>query len=310
MSLINCFGIIVIDALGGPINDFPKHGQQVIAKNLRFYPGGGAANTSIALGKMGFAPKIFSKIGDDAFRTLIETEFRKHNVDYANMKISQQENTPFTYVAVHPNGQRSFIHTPDTNLSFSLNDIDMEQLLDTSFLIYNDLFVLPKIDAGDGVEILHEAQQRGVVTLLDECYGFGPRQDLLEALLPYTDYFMPSYDDMHLIYPDFDDKQMIEYFHGLGTKNVIIKKGPEGCVVSDAGQIDSIPAFPVEIVDTTGAGDCWDAGFIAALTKGKDIFSAARYGNFTASLCIGGVGGSAGILPYEKIEEKFKSRNV
>jgi 2-dehydro-3-deoxygluconokinase len=77
--------------------------------------------------------------------------------------------------------------------------------------------------------------------------------------------------------------------------------GADGCLVAGASGRRRVPALPTEIVDSTGAGDCWDAGFVAALATGEDVHTAALIGNAAASFCIRAVGGSAGVPLYAEV---------
>ena len=77
--------------------------------------------------------------------------------------------------------------------------------------------------------------------------------------------------------------------------------GAEGCLVAAENVREHLEALPTEVVDATGAGDCWDAGFVAALAHGSDVLSSARMGHAAASFCIQAVGGSAGVPTYERV---------
>ena len=78
-------------------------------------PGGGAANTGAALGQLGISVAVFSKVGQDTNGAFLRKELRKSGVDVRNVRTSKTETTPFTFVGIHPDGDRSFIHTPGCN---------------------------------------------------------------------------------------------------------------------------------------------------------------------------------------------------
>lgn len=307
MGRVNCLGLLVMDALSGPLPCYPQPGRvtQVVTKTVRFAAGGGAANTGGALGRLGVDTGVFSKVGDDVNGAFLLRELESVGVDTRGVRVTPGENTPFTFVGIHPDGERTFIHTPGTNLTFSPADVDLEPLLATDYLLYQDCWVLPSFDGAPGAALLAEAQRRGVITILDECWGMGPDRTIFEAMLPFCDYVLPSYDDMRFIYPDFSATEIAIHLLGLGVKVVVLKLGAEGCLLCCGDEQMLIPAFPVPVVDTTGAGDCWDAGFLAALALGeKDLLTAAKFGNACASFCIGAVGGTAGVPDYFIVRQR------
>jgi sugar/nucleoside kinase (ribokinase family) len=322
---IHCTGILVTDALSGPLAAYPvpRVRVQSVTQTVRFMAGGGAANTSGALGKMGLPAAAFSKVGDDPNGAFLIRELAQAGVDTSGIRVSAADSTPFTFVGIHPDGDRTFIHTPGANKTFCPADLDLERLFDCRYLLYQDLWVLPKLDGQPGADLLAEAQRRGVVTLLDECWGLGPNRDLYETMLPHCDYALPSLDDMRAIYPEQSPDAIADHILSLGAKTVVLKMGAEGCLVAQAkrGQTPisnseiglsphfiRIPSVATKVVDTTGAGDCFNAGFLAGLWQDMDLESCARMGAACASFCIEAVGGTTGIPSLDKVRERAEKK--
>ena len=306
MATVHCLGVLVVDALSGPLSHYPVPGitTQVNTRSIRFLPGGGAANTAAALGQLGISVAVFSKIGADPNGGFLRDQLKRSGVEVAHLRESAEESTPFTFVGIHPNGDRSFIHTPGCNLSFGPDDLDGEALYQCKALLYQDMWVLPSMDGPAAPRILAEAQKRGIVTLLDECYGLGPNREVFEAALPYCDVVLPSADDMRLIYPALSPAQIAARLREQGARRVVLKLGRDGCLVANEKGARQIQSAATDIVDTTGAGDCFDAGFIAGLVRGLDDFESARVGSLTAAACIRNVGGAVGIPRYEIVAAK------
>lgn len=303
MAAVHCVGVLVVDALSGPIANYPVPGvtSQVNTKSIQFLAGGGAANTGSALAQLGISVGVFSKVGADPNGAFLRSELKRQGVEVSHIHESATESTPFTFVGIHPGGERSFIHTPGCNLSFSLKDIDAGELYDCRFLLYQDMWVLPQLDGPSAPAILCEAQERGVITLLDECYGLGPNRKVFEAALPYCDVVLPSYDDMRVIYPELSPEAIVQQLRQGGAQRVVLKLGRQGCLVSNKEGTVQLPSLATEIVDTTGAGDCFDAGFVAGLVHGLDDVAAAKVGSAAAAACIRNVGGAVGIPKYEQL---------
>ena len=309
MAAVHCLGELVVDALSSPLPHYPVPGvtPQVNTSSIKFLAGGGAANTASALGQLGISVAVFSKVGADSNGGFLRAELQRNRVDVSHIRESSAESTPFTFVGIHPRGDRSFIHTPGSNLSFSIKDLDLDQLCQCRVLLYQDMWVLPQLDAPAAPEILKQAQERGAITLLDECYGLGPNRGTFEAALPYCDVVLPSYDDMRIIYPGLDPVAVAAHLRQKGARRVVLKLGAQGCLVSSASGQVQLPSAATSIVDTTGAGDCFDAGFIAGLINGKDDVGAAKIGSLVAAACIRNVGGAVGIPAYENVSRQADS---
>ena len=306
MPRIHCIGALVVDLLSGPIKHFPvpKVQSQITTEWIRMAPGGGAANTPSALARMGLQVTAFSKVGDDPNGAFIRHELERVGVDTAGVCVSAKDSTPFTFVGIHADGDRTFIHTPGSNVTFNLSDIDQERAVACDFLLYHDLWVLPGLDGQPAASLLAKARERGVVTFLDEGFGYGPKRESLEMMLPHCDYVIPSFDDLQVIYPSSTASDLANRLIGLGAGAVVIKMGAEGCFVAHGEVCTQVPAYPASVVDTTGAGDCWDAGFIAALSCGKDPLVAAQMGCACAAFGIEAVGGSSGVPCYESVQQR------
>ena len=303
MPKIHCVGALVVDLLNGPIKQYPvpKVQSQITVEWIRMAPGGGAANTSSAIARMGQAVTCFSKVGDDPNGRFLLHELEQAGVNTSGIAVSVKDSTPFTFVGVHSDGDRTFIHTPGANVTFCLADIDMDRVLACEYLLYQDVWVLPGLDGEPGATLLAEARRRGVKTFLDEAFGYGPKRGQLEAMLPHCDYVMPSFDDLQAIYPNSSAADLADRLIGLGAGAAVIKMGTKGCLVAHGASRTQVSAYPANVVDTTGAGDCWDAGFITALACGEDPATAARIGCACAAFGIEAVGGAAGVPLYDAV---------
>ncbi len=309
MKRISCTGIVVIDALSGPLEHYPVPTicPQVVTTQIRFAPGGGACNTSSALAQMGLPVRIFSKVGDDLNGHFARQVMTNCGVDTRYLRLAPGEQTPFTFVGIHPDGERTFIHTPGTNLTFNVDDLDVSSLLDCEILFYQDCWVLPQLDGAPAAELLASAQQRGILTAIDATWGLGPRRDVLELMLPHCDYLLLSFADLMQLYPKMSITQLATHLLNLGAKTVILKLGADGAFVAWHGGKEQIPGVPAKVVDTTGAGDCWDAGFLAAIAHGESLCAAVRTGHACAAFGIESIGGATGIPDYASVTARVRN---
>lgn len=300
---VHCLGLLTMDGLCGPIKTYPTPRRQtmVYARYIRFMPGGGAVNSAAALAQLGVPVGLFVKVGADVNGRAALDHMQKLGVDVSGAKVSDRESTPFSFVGVHPNGDRSFIYTPGCDFSFKPSDINRQKLFSADFLLAQDLWSLPAMDGRPLAGLLAQAQRRGIITFLDECWGRGPDRRKLEQVLRYADYFLPSYDDVLSIYPGLKPVAMIRRLQQLGGRHIILKLGARGCLYDFGADCRRKPSVARDIIDSTGAGDCFDAGFIAGLANGLAPEDAVDIGLRTAAACMRNVGGAVGIPSFKSL---------
>ena len=141
------------------------------------------------------------------------------------------------------------------------------------------------------------------------------RPDLLDVIapaLPYVDYFMPGLDEARLISGLQDRRDVIRFFLDRGARHTVFKMGAEGSSIAwrgGGGTIEEIriPAFAAPVVDSTGCGDAYCAGFIVGLRRGWELVECGRLGTAAAGLVIGGLGSDAGIVDLERTIDFMRS---
>jgi len=120
----------------------------------------------------------------------------------------------------------------------------------------------------------------------------------LEKILPNVDYFMPSMEEAMEIAGTTTPEETASFYLNLGASNCIFKWGANGSWLATPEQQKRIPAFAVDVVDTTGCGDSYCAGFAAALANGMDLETACRFGTATSGLVATGLGSDAGVADF------------
>lgn len=164
---------------------------------------------------------------------------------------------------------------------------------------------MPKLDGPPTARILELARSRGVPVTLDLIAI--ERPDLLEIIapsLPYVDYFMPGLDEARMISGLQERREVIRFFLERGVRYTVFKLGAEGSSIAwlgSDGEIEEIrvPAFAAPVVDSTGCGDAYCAGFIVGLLRGWESIDCARFGTAAAGLVIQGLGSDAGIIDFD-----------
>jgi len=307
MSDIVNVGITTVDIIGRTIDDYPPPGGLRTFESLTITTGGNATNCSIAMAKMGIPCEIIIKVGRDALGEFVRNECLKYGIGTTGLIESEDSHTPFTFVSVFSSGERSFFHTVGTNGTLCLDDIRLDVVRRAKILFVTGAMVMPTLDGEQTARLLAEAQKAGARTLLDTVYlDSAPQkrwQEVILPALPYLDYFVPSMPEACAITGEDSPQAMARFFQARGCRNAVIKMDRRGAFCRDAAGVETlVPAYRVDnVVDTTGAGDCWCAGFIVGLYQGQSMPEAAALGNAVAAHCIQAAGAATGIVPLEQI---------
>ncbi|PJF46285.1 MAG: sugar kinase, partial [Candidatus Thermofonsia Clade 3 bacterium] len=203
-----------------------------------------------------------------------------------------------------PNGERPALHVPGANGALTLDDIDFDVIAEADVLHVGGTSLMPRFDGPPTVEVLKFAKSKGVTTTFDLVAIDRPDLlDLIEPCLPYIDYFMPGLDEARMMCKLHDRREVIAFFLERGAKHTVFKMGAEGSSIAyrENGEICEIrlPAYRVPVVDTTGCGDAYCAGFIVGLGMGWSLEEAGRLGSAAAALVATGLGSDAGIVDLE-----------
>ena len=288
---------------------FPVAGETVKGNSFRLGPGGKGSNQAVAAHRAGADVVFVTKLGDDDLgktalsfyhdegintdRILIES-----NGETGAAMICVDEKTAQNQIVVY-NGACGRISESDTSLIYPLVD-------QAAYLLTQLETNLEPVYA-----LLKYAHDRGVITIVDPA----PASKVDLNMWQYVDIVKPNETEAEFftgvkIRSMEDAARAAKVFRELGVKCVIITMGERGCYVCNENDETYIePANCGTVVDTTGAGDAFSGGFVAALAKGFEIISAVRYASVTAGLSITKVG-TAPSMPYARQIDEFFSRQA
>lgn len=307
MAIVVSLGIHILDILGRPVTRIPPKQDVDLLEEIRLTVAGTAAGTSVDLAKLGANVIAMGAIGRDAAGQFILDTMGRYGIDTSRLKIKDGVQTSATMLPIRPNGERPALHVLGANAELSEEDIDFDAIASADVLHLGGTYLMRKFDGEPSRRVLEFAKSRGVTTTLDLIAI--PRPDLLEVLapyLPFVDFFMPGIDEARLIagLPDANREELIAFFLDRGAKHTVFKMGAEGSSIAwrEHGAIQEIrlPAHKVQVVDSTGCGDAYCAGFIVGLTKGWSLEQAGRLGTAASALVITGLGSDAGIVDLEQ----------
>ncbi len=305
-------GVHILDILGRPVERIPP-GQNIdLLKEIRLTVAGTAAGTAVDLAKLGANVVTMGALGKDEPGNFVIDTMNRYGINTKYMRRKTGVQTSCTMLPIRPNGERPALHVIGTNAEFSIDDIDFDVVARARVLHFGGTYLLPKLDGEPTRKVLEFAKQKGVTTTLDMLAI--ARTDLLQIIepaLPYIDYFMPGFEEAKMICKLDDRREIIKFFLDRGCKHTVFKMGGEGSSIAwkENGAIKEIriPAHKVPVVDSTGCGDAYCAGFIVGLLMGWNLEEAGRLGTAASALVITGLGSDAGIVNLEQTLEFMKN---
>ena len=298
-------GIYVVDVLGRPIDRFPEKGKLALFDELEIHTGGCANNTALALARLGISVGAMGKIGTDAFGTLILQTLSDNGVNIAGMCQDTDVSTSFTFVAVASDGERTFYHYIGANGELCEGDLDWELIKTAKILHIAGALVMPSFDGVPMANVFRTAKAQGITTSLDTAYdATGKWMETLEPCLQYVDIFMPSIVEAQHLTGLSKCREIAQFLrNNYDIDTIAIKMGENGSYVSTRETELFVPAYPVNVIDGTGAGDAYCAGFLAGMIMGWDLKATAELASATGAACVTAMGTSAGI---KNLEETLK----
>ena len=298
MPQVTCVGGLVADVVGRPIDALPARGKLAFVERMELHSGGGAANTGMGLAALGIQTAIIGKVGLDGLGDYLVRRFEQAGLDAGGIRRDPTTATSATMVLAHADGERSFLHYVGANGTLCLDDVDMERVLQSKILHAGNMLILPALDGEPLARLFQAAQAAGALTSLDTAHDpTGQWMTNIAPCLPYTDYFLPSYEEAQMLAPHCSTPDDIgRYLVNAGAKIVALKMGAQGSrVYTEDGERLVMPALSVPVVDANGAGDAYVAGFLAGVVQGRDLETCARLATAVGAMCVGALGTTAGI---------------
>jgi sugar/nucleoside kinase (ribokinase family) len=229
---------------------------------------------------------------------------RAEGVDDSNVIKVKDARTSVSMVLVESSGERRLLHFRGANAHFSACHLNWDLVKGAKVFHYASAFALPSFDGAPLVETMVRARRLGCLTSMNPCWdSLGRWLPLIEPALAYVDYFCPNQEEGCQLTGETAPTAIAARLHQAGVKTVIVKLGPAGCYVDGPEGAFSSPGFAVRAIDTTGAGDCFEAAFLAALCRGNDLQHAVRFANAAAALSTLGMGGGESAPTLRRVEE-------
>ena len=296
-------GLFVCDVLVRPVPRDIFDRDTSTVEQISLMGGGDAYNVALNLAALETPVSLVSCVGNDDYGAMLLRPAKEAGVNIDGVSVRQLP-TSTSVVLIRPDGERSFLSMKGACHTLSESDISDDALKEHDLLYVGSAFDLPALD-GCGLDVLMgRARRMGLTTVLDVTADLNAgHMQMLLPVLPNVTLFIPSYDQICGLTGEKDPELAAKTIHLSGCGNVIIKLGSKGCVLVSGNETHFAPAYPSEAIDTTGAGDAFVAGFIAALARGKVMSESIRYGNAAGSVCVSHVGASGALKGFSQLAE-------
>ncbi len=288
-------GVHVVDVLVRPVTEIPEAQGGALVEQIRITPAGPAGGTAVTLAKLGAEVRSAGAIGDDELGDVILDLLGRWGVDTSLLVRREGIQTSASVLPIRPDGSRPAFHVVGANATYSAADAPWQEIAQADHLHLG----APEFMGGEeAAKILSFAREHGVVTSADILAPGDQASAILDWISPafaHLDYLLPNAEQVLALTGEENDlvagcRALLR--HGVGC--VAATRGPHGALVVGPDTEERVPAFSVDVVDTTGCGDAFSAGFVRGLALGRSARDAAVLGCAAAALVAQGLGSDHG----------------
>jgi len=303
-------GLYVLDILGRPVSEIPKGGDLAYIDELRLTVAGTAGGTIIDCAKLGLSTLAVGAVGDDEKADFVVSVLEKFGADTAGFERIKGVPTSSTILNIRPNGERPALHLRGACDYFMPPNKEKLNIFDCKVFHLGGTGLLKKLDGSASVELLKDAKENECITTWDLIGATESTIDIVKPLLPHIDYFMPSIEEASIMCGLDDPKDIAKYYLDNGVTNCVLTMGGDGSLFVNKDETIKTPAFDINVVDTTGCGDAFDAGMITSLINDFDLEKSLKFATTTSGLVATGLGSDAGIIDFDDTINKMNTLKI
>ncbi len=284
--------------LGEPMVEF----SQIPGEPGRFLHGfgGDTMNAVIAAARQGARAGYVTRLGADEFGQQLMDLWSREGVDATGVEIDPEAPTAVYFISHGPTGHVfSYRRAGSAASRMTPGGLPLDVIASARFLHVSGISQAISANACDAVfAAIEHARAHGVRISYDsnlrlKLWPLARARAIIQATIPLADYFLPSLDDVQILSGLSAPDDIFDWALKLGARNVALKLGPDGVLAGDASRRERIPGCRVDVVDASGAGDCFAGALLARLAAGDPFPQAARYANAAAALNCTGYGAVA-----------------
>ena len=291
-------GAHVLDVHAKYVEAIPEGQGSALLEEIRISPAGAAGGTAITLAKLGGRVVTVGALGSDDLGDVLIAMLGRLGVETDRLARKDGVQTSASVLPIRPGGERPALHVIGANASLTRDDVpwDLIEQADTLHL--------------GGPEIMRFCHKHGVRTTADVLADGWP--ELLDMIMPslqHVDWLLPNADQAMKLTGTSDVESAGHALIERGVGACAITCGADGSVVVTADGAERVPALDIEVVDTTGCGDAYSAGFIRGLSLGREPEAAARLATACAALVAQGLGSDAGDFDLDSADNFAHARS-
>jgi ribokinase len=289
----------------------PEISETMVAHQFSRQSGGKAANVAFLASKLGVDARLFGQVGDDDLARQALGSLRGLGVDLSGVKQVPGKSTGVAMITVPPDGKKGIVMAPNANEAWSDEDSDRVALALRNAPPGSVLVADCEIAVSALEQAMQAARQCGLKVILDP----SPADRVTDTLLALTDIVVPNSGEAQSMtgIECRDPKSAIRAANRLrerGAAAACIKLPDGGCVLVDGARIAHIASVPVDVVDTTGAGDAFAGAFAVAVLEQRPYIGAMRFAVAASHLAVTGYGSQPAYPSREQIEQMEQRLDV
>ena len=301
------FDLLAVDGIDIDIvmtvDRLPGHGEKVMGQFVGRLPGGTVANYACAAARLGLSVSSLSTVGDDEAGQMIIEDFESYGVVTEHVHIKPGVESHFTVILVEPSGERSIIVVPMYEQRY--DDATLQSALSQVRAVHT----MPN-DVDAFVQMAELARVNDVLVAIDVEATIGADKTTLKRILSYVD--VACFNDRGLITITGEDatvagaRTILKY----GPKTVVVTLGKQGAIAVTNEESAQVPGLRVQAVDTTGAGDTFNAAFMTGTLRQYPLKHRLAFANAAAALSVTGMGPRGNLPTTTEVEEILASSDM
>lgn len=293
-------GFYTFDCLGWPVSEIPAGGGTHFIEDLTLAVSGAAGTAAIVAAKLGLKTLAVGGYGRDMMGDWAVSRLESFGIDTSGIQRLAGVPTSSSIVLTRKDGSRPALHVKGATGHFVVDEADFDRVTDTRVFHMGGVGLMDAMDGPRNAALMAHAKQRGCITTVDIFAGSAADLPDVDAVLPYTDYFIPSVEEAQALTGLTDLDEMARFFMERGAGACIFTLGGDGAYYRDkTGLSFRIPAFAIEVKCTCGCGDVFNAGFAAGLLNGFTPQESVRLAQASSALNATGLGSQAGVVSLE-----------